>query len=346
MKASRPLASRLPLALTMGEPAGIGGEIALKAWLKRDEGVPPFFAIDDAARLQRLAAILELPVPVRPVADSGEAAASFPDALPVLNRPLPHQSVPGRPDGRNAGAVIAAIEAAVTCVRRGDAAAVVTNPIYKKVLYDAGFPFAGHTEFLASLACSDSQPAIRPVMMLVCSELRVVPITVHVSLRRAVETLTADAIIASAEIVAHALARDFGLPHPRLAVAGLNPHAGEEGEMGTEEAAIIGPAVDRLRALGIDVSGPLPPDTMFSPLARRQYDAAICMYHDQALIPLKALDFDGGVNVTLGLPFVRTSPDHGTAFDIAGSGRANPASLIAALTLGAELAARRSEHRQ
>jgi 4-hydroxythreonine-4-phosphate dehydrogenase len=216
---------------------------------------------------------------------------------------------------------------------------VVTNPINKKALYNAGFRFPGHTEFLAALAGGGDT---RPVMMLVCPVLRVVPVTVHMSLRRAVEALTTEAIVASSAIVARALACDFGLQHPRLAIAGINPHAGEEGEMGSEEAAIIRPAVDRLRASGIDAAGPLPPDTMFSPPARRTYDAAICMYHDQALIPLKALDFAGGVNVTLGLPFVRTSPDHGTAFDIAGSGRASASSLIAALRLAAELAARRS----
>jgi 4-hydroxythreonine-4-phosphate dehydrogenase len=340
MKPSPIAAARLPLALTMGEPAGIGGEIALQAWLKR-EGLPAFFVIDDAARLRRLAADLAMPVPVRRIAAGTEAAASFSEALPVLNRPLPHPTVPGRPDVRNAGSVIAAIEAAVACVRRGEAAAVVTNPINKKALYDAGFRFPGHTEFLAALAGGVD---IRPVMMLVCPELRVVPVTVHMSLRRAIEALTTDAIAASAEIVARALASDFGVPRPRLAIAGINPHAGEEGEMGNEEATIIVPAVARLRASGIDAVGPLPPDTMFSPLARRTYDAAICMYHDQALIPLKALDFEGGVNVTLGLPFVRTSPDHGTAFDIAGGGRASASSLIAALRLASELAARRGGH--
>ena len=195
-----------------------------------------------------------------------EAAASFADALPVLNRPLPHPTVPGRPDVRNAGAVIAAIEAAVTCVRHGEAAAVVTNPIHKKTLYDAGFRFPGHTEFLAG---AGRRGDTRPVMMLACPTLRVVPVTVHMSLRRAVEALTADAIVATAEIVARALASDFALPRPRLAVAGINPHAGEEGEMGSEEAAIIVPAVARLRASGIDAVGPLPPDTMFSPPARR-----------------------------------------------------------------------------
>lgn len=325
-----------PLALSMGEPSGIGGEITLKAWLARGTGAPSFFVVDDAARLRRIAANLGLPVPVRAIADGKEAAACFAQSLPVLDRPLPYPATPGRPDVRNAGAVIAAIETAVTCTLAGKAAAVVTSPIHKKTLYAAGFDFPGHTEFLAALA-----GAVRPVMMLAGPTLRVVPVTVHVSLRQAIESLSTDEIVATAKITAAALRTDFGIARPRLAVAGLNPHAGEDGELGDEEAAIVAPAVARLRAVGIDATGPLPPDAMFSPRARAGYDTAICMYHDQALIPLKALDFDDGVNVTLGLPFVRTSPDHGTAFDIAGSGRASAASLIAALRLAAAIAARR-----
>jgi 4-hydroxythreonine-4-phosphate dehydrogenase len=326
----------------MGEPAGIGGEIALRAWLDRANGLPAYFVVDDAARLGKLAADLGLPVPIHRIASGAEAITSFSEALPVLDRPLPRPVVAGRPDRGNAGAVIAAIETAVACVRQGEAAAMVTNPIHKKSLYDAGFRFPGHTEFLAALAGGDA----RPVMMLTSPELRVVPVTVHLSLRRAIDSLSTDAIVSAAEITAKALASDFGIPRPRLAIAGLNPHAGEDGEMGSEEGTFVAPAVDRLRALGINARGPLPPDTLFSPHVRQSYDVAICMYHDQALIPLKALDFDGGVNVTLGLPFVRTSPDHGTAFDIAGSGRARPSSLIAALQLAADLAARRAGHRR
>lgn len=331
--------SRLPpLVLSMGEPSGVGGEIVLKAWLARRTGVPSFFVVDDAARLRRIAADLDLPVPMRAIAGGEEAAACFAKTLPVLDQPLPYAATPGRPDVRNAGAVVAAIEAAVTCTLAGEAAAVVTSPIHKKTLYEAGFGFPGHTEFLAALAGA----AVRPVMMLAGPTLRVVPVTVHVSLRRAIESLSADGIVATAKITAASLRTDFGIARPRLAVAGLNPHAGEEGELGDEEAAIVAPAVARLQAAGIDAIGPLPPDAMFSPRARPGYDVAICMYHDQALIPLKALDFDDGVNVTLGLPFVRTSPDHGTAFDIAGSGHASPASLIAALRLAAAIAARRA----
>jgi 4-hydroxythreonine-4-phosphate dehydrogenase len=323
----------------MGEPAGIGGEIALKAWLQREQAqVPPFFVIDDVARLGALAATLGLPVPIQSIDTPSAAASAFTLALPVMPRPLPVPVTPGHPDPRNNQAVIAAIETAVAIVRRGLASAVVTNPIHKKVLYDSGFGFAGHTEFLAALAGFD----VQPVMMLVCPELKVVPVTVHVSLRQAVETLRTGAIVHAGLVTATALERDFGVRRPRLAVAGVNPHAGEDGAMGDEDGTVVSPAVDILCGHGIDAFGPLPPDTLFSPHVRRGYDAALCMYHDQALIPLKALDFDGGVNVTLGLPFIRTSPDHGTALDIAGSGRANAASLVAALRLAGQLAARRS----
>ncbi len=320
----------------MGEPAGIGGEIVLKAWLARGSGLPPFVLIDDAARVRRLAADLDLRVPVRTVSGAGDALAAFAETLPVLDRPLPRPVLPGRPEPANAAAVAGAIEAAVALVRSGEAAALVTNPIHKKVLWDGGFRFPGHTEYLATLA------GRRPVMMLACPVLRVVPVTVHLSLRRAIEALQADEIVATGRVAYAALRDDFGIARPRLAVAGLNPHAGEDGDMGGEEAAIIAPAVARLREDGIAVSGPHPPDALFSPRARAGYDAVICMYHDQALIPLKALDFDGGVNVTLGLPFVRTSPDHGTAFDIAGTGRASEASSVAALKLAADLAQARA----
>lgn len=327
-----------PLALTMGEPAGVGGEVTLGAWLRRDGAMPCFFVIDDAARLESLAGRLGLRVPVARIGAPGEAPEVFPDALPVLDRPLGVEAILGRPTPATAAAVRQSIETAVALVRRGEAGAVVTNPIHKEVLYAAGFAFPGHTEFLAALADIRTPP----VMMLLCPELRVIPVTIHVGLSDAVRTLTADAIVTAAEITAVALRRDFGIARPRLAVAGLNPHAGEGGSMGTEEQTIIRPAIDALRAKGIDAAGPFPPDTLFTPRARRTYDAAICMYHDQALIPIKALDFDGGVNATLGLPFVRTSPDHGTALDIAGSGRAEPGSLMAALRVAAEMTANRA----
>ena len=246
---------RRPLVLTMGEPAGIGGEITLKAWLAR-ASLPPFMVVDDAGRLRRLAAVLGLDVPIRPVVDGADALATFAQALPVIDRPLACEVTPGHPDRRNGVAVSAAIEAAVELVQAGEGLAVVTNPIHKKSLYDAGFRFPGHTEFLAELAGTTL-----PVMMLACDALRVVPVTVHLSLRQAIETLSTEAIVQAAKVTDRALRADFGLTAPRLAVAGLNPHAGEDGEMGSEDQAIIAPAVARLRADGIDAIGPLPPDT-------------------------------------------------------------------------------------
>jgi 4-hydroxythreonine-4-phosphate dehydrogenase len=327
----------LPLALTMGEPAGIGGEIALAAWLRRGAGVPPFYLIDDPGRIAALAHRLGWTVPMRAVAAPREAMAAFPAALPVLPLGGAPQAAPGRPDPADARLVTAAIEQAVADVREGRAAALVTNPISKEALYRAGFPYPGHTEFLAELAGG----GVRAVMMLAGADLRVVPVTIHLPLRRAIAELSEEAIVHAGRVTHQALVRDFAIARPVVAVAGLNPHAGEGGALGREDLDIVAPAVAALRAAGIEARGPLPADTMFHVRARRGYDAALCMYHDQALIPVKTLDFDGAVNVTLGLPFVRTSPDHGTAFDIAGKGTARPDSLIAALKLAAEMAARR-----
>jgi 4-hydroxythreonine-4-phosphate dehydrogenase len=327
----------LPLALTMGEPAGIGGEIALKAWLGRKDGVPPFYLIDDPLRLRALAAGLGWSVPILPIAAPGETCAIFPTALPVVPVGAAVRARPGRPDPADAPAVIAAIDAAVGDVQSGRAAALVTNPIHKDSLYRTGFRHPGHTEYLAELAGG----GVRPIMMLVCPELRVVPVTIHLPLRRAVEVLDAPAIVIAGRIAHAALRRDFGIAAPVLAVAGLNPHAGEAGGLGREEIDVIAPAIAALRAAGVDAQGPFAADTMFHAEARRRYDAALCMYHDQALIPIKTIDFDGGVNVTLGLPFVRTSPDHGTAFAIAGTGTARAQSLVAALRLAARMAATR-----
>jgi 4-hydroxythreonine-4-phosphate dehydrogenase len=326
-----------PLALTAGEPAGIGAEITLKAWLARDSAaLHPFFAIDDPARLERLAARLGCRVPIASIAAPDEAARVFARALPVLPLAFAAPIEPGRLDPANAHGVIESIARGVALVAGGRAAALVTNPVQKETLYAAGFPHPGHTEFLGELA-----GGVQPVMMLVSAELRVVPVTVHVSLKAALAALDTTAIVAVARIAAAALARDFGLSRPRLAVAGLNPHAGEGGTMGREEIDIIAPAIAILRQDGIDAFGPLSPDTMFHEAARRRYDAALCMYHDQALIPLKTIDFERGVNVTLGLPFIRTSPDHGTATDIAGTGVASAASLIAALQLAHAMSERR-----
>ncbi len=323
-----------PLALTMGDPAGIGGEISLKAWLARSKGDRPFVALDDPARLEALARTLGLDVPIRAVEQAKEAAAIFPDALPVMPIRLATPAIPGKPNPANAPAVIASITRAAALCMAGEAGAIVTNPINKAVLYQAGFRHPGHTEFLAELT---GVPG-KEIMMLASPFLRVVPVTIHVSLRDAISALTATAIVAAARTTAEALRRDFGIATPRLAIAGLNPHAGEQGALGDEETTLIQPAIDTLKGEGIDASGPWPPDTMFTPAARKQYDVAICMYHDQALIPLKTLGMDQGVNVTLGLPIARTSPDHGTAYDIAGKGIADPSSLIAALKMAAELA--------
>jgi 4-hydroxythreonine-4-phosphate dehydrogenase len=313
----------------MGDPAGIGPEITALAWRKLRRSGPAFVAVADPDVLGRYA-------PVR-VVDRFDASG-FADALPVLPVRLAALCVAGHPDGRNAPAVITSIETCVRLVSSGEAIGVVTNPISKAVLLDAGFAHPGHTEFLAALTGVSGQE----IMMLACPELRVVPVTVHVSLRRALNVLSTEAIVAAARTTHAALRRDFAIAQPRLAIAGLNPHAGEAGHLGNEEETIIAPAIAQLRKLGIKATGPHPPDTMFTALARPRYDAAICQYHDQALIPLKTLDMTGGVNITLGLPIVRTSPDHGTAFDIAGTGTSSPNSLIAALRMAATIAANRA----
>jgi 4-hydroxythreonine-4-phosphate dehydrogenase len=325
----------LPLAVTMGEPAGVGGELTLKAWLARN-GARPFFAIDDPARLAALAGKLGLAVPVREIAKPAEAASVFKTALPVLRVQLKAPAKAGRPDPVNAAPTIEAIERATRLAQAGEIAGFATNPIQKKTLQDAGFRHPGHTEFLAELAGGRDV-----AMMLACPELRVVPVTIHLSLADAVQALTPDVIVRAGRITAAGLKSLFGIERPRLAVAALNPHAGEQGSMGTEEIRVILPAIETLRAEGIEVRGPAPADTLFHPAARATYDAALCMYHDQALIPIKTIDFSGGVNVTLGLPFVRTSPDHGTALDIAGTGKADPASLIAAIDMADDMARRR-----
>ena len=319
-----------PLALTMGEPSGIGGDITLKAWLRR--GSNPFFIIDDAKRLARRAEVMRLAVPMVEIDAPEKAIEVFNTALPVLPHGIPMRGGPGQPDQENGRAVIASIEQAVRFASERRAAAVVTNPIHKKCLQNCGFPYAGHTDFLGALADT------APVMMLACPTLRVVPVTIHLPLSEAIAKLTSEEIIRCGEVTATALTRDFGIDGPRLAVAALNPHAGEGGNMGTEDAEIILPAVQALRAGGINVRGPAPADTLFHERARRLSDAVICMYHDQALIPLKTIDFDHGVNITLGLPYIRTSPDHGTACDIAGTGEARENSLLSAIATASAMA--------
>jgi 4-hydroxythreonine-4-phosphate dehydrogenase len=321
---------RSPLAVTMGEPAGIGGEITRGAWRALHATGPAFLVVDDAERLGG-------DIPIARITSPEDAVAVFPRALPVLHRPLPGPVTPGRLDARNAPAVIAAIDLAVALAKAGKVAGIITNPIQKSVLHAAGFAHPGHTEYLAELAGT----GVPPVMLLVCPELRVVPVTIHEPLRLAIARLTPALIAETARLTAAGLQRDFGIVAPRLAIAGLNPHAGEDGMLGTEERDIVAPAIAVLRAEGIDARGPMSPDAMFTARARQGYDVALGLYHDQALIPIKTLDVAGGVNVTLGLSIVRTSPDHGTALDIAGRGLADPSSLIAAIRLAAEIA----EHR-
>ena len=326
----------LPLAITMGEPAGVGGELTLKAWQARHRAGRAFFVLDDPARLSALATNLGLDVRVHEIATPEDAVVVFGTALPVLPVSLAKPVVPGRPDPANAGATLEAIERAAQFAIAGTIAGMVTNPIQKKTLQDAGFEHPGHTEFLAELA-----GGVDVAMMLACPQLRVVPVTIHLSLADAVHALDGAAIERAGRITAQGLSELFGIERPRLAVAALNPHAGEQGAMGDEERRVIQPAIDALRRAGIDARGPAPADTLFHAGARANYDAALCMYHDQALIPIKTIDFAGGVNVTLGLPFVRTSPDHGTALDIAGSGRADPTSLLAAIEMADDMARRR-----
>jgi len=326
-----------PLALTLGDPAGIGPDITLLAWTARaQEAIPPFVLVGDAAVLAERARALGLSVPIGEISEPGAALGLFPRALPVLPVASPGPVVAGRPDQRAAHAVTQSIERAVALARHGAASAVVTNPIAKAVLYAAGFPFPGHTEYLAALASAEGRP-LHAVMMLASPTLKVVPVTIHVPLKDVPPLLTEDLILATIEITARDLGRYFGLERPRLAVSGLNPHAGEDGGLGREEIDIIAPAIAAARAKGLNVTGPHPADTLFHGGARATYDAAICMYHDQALVPFKTLAFEEGVNVTLGLPFIRTSPDHGTAFGIAGTGQASPRSLIEALRLAAAM---------
>jgi 4-hydroxythreonine-4-phosphate dehydrogenase len=332
-------ANDLPLAVTIGEPAGIGPDITLLAWQHRRQlDLPPFYLIADPDFIARRAAALRLDIRTEPVTPLG-ARAVFDRALPVVPLAQPVTAEPGQPDQSSAPAAIGAIRRAFDDVTGGQAAAMVTNPIAKSVLYRADFPDPGHTEFLGRLVAEKTGAPVRPVMMIWSEDLAVVPVTIHIPLHEVRRELTTDLIVATSRIVARDLKDRFGIAKPRLAVAGLNPHAGEDGALGDEDIKVVAPAIRQLASEGIDARGPLPADTMFHAAARARYDVAICMYHDQALIPVKTLAFDSGVNVTLGLPFVRTSPDHGTAFDIAGTGRAKPDSLIAALKLAARIAA-------
>ena len=323
-----------PLILTSGEPAGIAPEITAAAWAAlRHEPGAAFALLGDAAYWQARnpgLAIAEIATP-------SEALALFATALPVLHRPLAAHPPAGTISAVTAPQVIAAIDEAVAMALRGEASGIITNPIQKEALYGAGFRHQGHTDYLAHLSALHGKP-VQEVMMLVAEDLRAIPVTVHIPLKDVPAQLTREAILAQARVTARDLARYFGIARPRLAFTGLNPHAGENGTMGREEIELIRPALDTLRAEGFDVLGPLSADTAFHAEARSAYDAILCMYHDQALIPVKTLDFHGGINVSLGLPFIRTSPDHGTALGIAGKHIANPKSLIAAIRLAAQMA--------
>lgn len=331
-------ADRPPLALTMGEPAGIGPEITLKAWAARkDEALPAFFVVGAPALYREEARRLGIDMAFREIATPDEASRFFDATLPILPVSLDAGVQAGHLAPANARAVMQSIDMACDFALSGEASGIVTNPIHKRALYEAGLKVPGHTEYLA-----ERTGGATPVMMLSCPGLRVVPVTVHQSLASVATTLTTAMIEEKGIILTHALRRDLGIALPHIAVAGLNPHAGEEGHIGREEIDVIIPALAAIRAAGAEVSGPLPPDTMFHAAARARYDAALCMYHDQALIPLKTIDFERGVNTTLGLPIVRTSPDHGTALDIAGRGVAHPGSLIEAIRLAAEIAQNRA----
>lgn len=326
--------SKKPIAITMGEPAGIGGELTLQAWHARQrENLPAFFCVDDPGRLRAI----DPSIRIQQIDHPSQALDVFDEGLPVISLPLKEPAQLGTLNFNNGGCVIESIERAVGYCLDGAASAVVTNPIHKAALYDVGFDHPGHTEFVAHLCGGDETP----VMMLAAKELRVVPLTVHVPLKDVPEAVTEALITEKARIVYQSLQSDFKIMRPRIAVAGLNPHAGEEGKIGGEDQEVIVPAIEKLQAEGLNISGPYPADTMFHAEARAGYDIALGMYHDQALIPLKTLDFHGGVNVTLGLSVVRTSPDHGTALDIAGQGIANPQSLINAIKMADEIARNR-----
>lgn len=326
-----------PLALSMGEPAGVGPEIIASAWSALKADGPVFAVVGDAALLRRQGQ------PVQAIPSIDMAAEIFARAIPVLDHPLPDAVTAGTPSPRNAGVVADWIEQAVSLAIAGDASGVVTAPIAKAPLYAAGFRFPGHTEFIAELTADMPFADTRgPVMMLTAKNLRACLVTIHSPLAEVAQLVTEERVTRTVRVVHEAMKRDFGIGAPRLALAGLNPHAGESGSIGLEEIEVLAPAVARLRGEGIRITDPLPADTMFHDEARAAYDAAICLYHDQALIPVKTLDFWGGVNTTLGLPIVRTSPDHGTGFDIAGKGVARPDSLIAAIRLAGQMAAARA----
>ncbi|HEY8603569.1 4-hydroxythreonine-4-phosphate dehydrogenase PdxA [Tsuneonella suprasediminis] len=331
-----------PLALSLGDPAGIGPELIVASWAQRDAaGLPPFFAVGGASLLASAAAARGLDVPIDRIDNPAQAADVFPHALPVLGE-IDAAWNPGNPDRDGARLALASLRTAAELTVSGDAAAIVTGPIAKALLAEVGFDHPGQTEFVAA---ASGVAADNAVMMLAGPQLRTIPLTVHVALSQVPALITGDLIRRRTRIATAALQRDFGLANPRIAIAALNPHAGEQGRMGHEDNEVIAPAIAALVAEGFAVTGPHPADALFAPHARGDYDVALCMYHDQALIPIKALDFDAGVNVTLGLPIIRTSPDHGTAFAIAGTGKADPGATIAAIRMAGECATRRASYK-
>ena len=332
-----------PIAVTMGDPSGISTEITLKAWeyFKAIDGVC-FFVLSDCHLLQETQRHLSQKIKIEPISSPKEAMQIFSDAIPVLELPQKVIISSGKPMAANAEMILYSISHAVDLVRRQQASSIVTNPINKHVLYQAGFKFPGHTEYLAMLAKSAGAKISYPVMLLVSPQLKTVPLTIHIALEDVTKSITREKLYETAQILSHDLKKYFGIKAPHIAVTGLNPHAGENGAMGKTEIEIIEPTLKELRAQGINVSGPYPADTLFHTTARQNYDVVLAMYHDQALIPIKTLGFEEGVNTTLGLSFVRTSPDHGTACDIAGKGIANPKSLIEAIKL-AHFMARHAE---
>ncbi|MEE2661746.1 MAG: 4-hydroxythreonine-4-phosphate dehydrogenase PdxA [Pseudomonadota bacterium] len=322
-----------PIALTMGDPAGIGGEISLISWIKHKIELPAFYILDDPSRLDQLARKTGLRCPIEEIKSPLEAISVYKNALPVLALSKPVVSLPGDGSDADSEMVVESIDRAVDATIEGTASAMVTNPIQKRLLYQAGFPSPGHTEYLG-LRAGLQRP---PIMLLAGPHLMVVPVTIHVSLKDAIAALTRSEIVRTLKLTVDTLKKDFGIANPRIAVSGLNPHAGEGGHMGREEIETIAPAILEATTPSCTIDGPLAADTMFHETARKKYDVAVCMYHDQALIPMKTLDFDDGVNITGGLPFVRTSPDHGTAYNIAGTAKAKPASLVSAIKMAEKI---------
>jgi 4-hydroxythreonine-4-phosphate dehydrogenase len=324
-----------PIAVALGDPAGIGPEIVAKAWVAREtRNLPTFFAVGDPRSIEAVWL-----GPIIRITEPQQAAAAFMTGLPIITVDDAGEIIPGEPNAPGARCSLDSLELAVGLTRSGAADALVTGPVAKAQLYGIGFTHPGQTEFIAE-RCGIAADNV--AMMLAGPSLKTVPITTHLPLAEVPARLSIELIVAQARVVERGLSRNFGISWPHLAIAGFNPHAGEAGALGREELELIEPAIAILRDEGINITGPYAPDTMFHPRARANYDVALCLYHDQALIPLKTLHFDEGVNTTLGLPIIRTSPDHGTAFDIAGKNEAHPGAMLAAIQMAGECAKARA----